>query len=59
MSTLSDLIDRSHALDDAHGVTADDRRAHLELQRARSEQWNAMTEQERLQVLTGGQNCPR
>ncbi len=59
MSALSDLRDRVRAWDDAHGVTDDDRRAHLAHQRARTEQWNAMTEQDRLQVLTQGQSDPR
>lgn len=59
MSTLTDLMDRVRGWDDAHSVTDDDRRAHLEHQRARIEQWNAMTEQQRLQVLTQGRSDPR
>jgi len=59
MSALSDLMDCVRAWDDAHGVTDDDRRAHLAHQRARIEQWNAMTRLERLHVLTQGRPDPR
>jgi hypothetical protein len=59
MSALSDLMDRARAWDDAHGVTDDNRRARLAHQRARIEQWNAMTGQERLRVLTQGRSDPQ